>query len=147
MPNLPTHETRNKKRTRVNMTKVMVFGTFDIIHDGHKHMLNEAKEYGDYLIAIVARDKTVCAVKGRSPKNDENLRLQNLKKIKIADKVMLGCLGDKYQTIKEERPDIIALGYDQQVFVDELSNNIPETTRIVRLQPYHPEIYKSSKLR
>lgn len=129
------------------MTKVIVFGTFDILHEGHKHMLNQAKEYGDSLIAVVARDETVCAVKGKPPVNDENIRLRNLENLKIADRIRLGCLGDKYQTIQEEAPDIIALGYDQKVFVDELADHIPATTRIVRLQPFHPEIYKSSKLR
>ena len=129
------------------MVKVMVFGTFDIVHEGHKHMLKEAKEYGDILVAVVARDETVCAVKGRAPQNDESIRLNNLENLKIADKVILGCIGNKYQTIQVENPDIIALGYDQKVFVDELAENIPNSTRIVRLQPYHPEKYKSSIIR
>ena len=42
------------------MKKVMVFGTFDIIHPGHIHLLKEAKEYGDFLIAVIGRDATVC---------------------------------------------------------------------------------------
>ncbi len=129
------------------MKKVIVFGTFDIIHPGHIHMLKEAKEYGDNLIAIIARDATVCKIKKRIPLNSEKLRLENIKKLNIADKVRLGCLGDKYQAIREEQPDIVALGYDQKAFVDNLADVIPKNCRIVRLVPFKPEVYKSSKLK
>ena len=127
------------------MKKVIVFGTFDKIHPGHIHMLKEAKEYGDFLIVVVARDKTVCDVKGRAPTNDENARLKAIEELSLADKVRLGCLGDnKYLAIAEEKPDIVALGYDQRAYVDNLSDAIEPQVQIVRLAPYMPETYKSS---
>ena len=46
------------------MKKVMVFGTFDIVHMGHIHMFEQAREYGDKLIVIVARDNNVEKIKG-----------------------------------------------------------------------------------
>ena len=64
--------------------KVMVFGTFDIFHPGHEHMLKEAKEYGDELIVVVARDANVKKVKGRLPMHDENQRVFQIEKLKIA---------------------------------------------------------------
>lgn len=129
------------------MKKVIVFGTFDIVHPGHVHMLNEAKEYGDYLIAVIARDSTVCDIKGRAATNNEQTRLNNIIKLNLTDKVRLGCLGDdKYQVIHEEKPDIIALGYDQRVFVGNLTEAIEDYVKIVRLSPYLPNIYKSSKM-
>ncbi|MBU0545995.1 adenylyltransferase/cytidyltransferase family protein [Patescibacteria group bacterium] len=127
------------------MKKVIVFGTFDKLHPGHIHMLKEAGEYGYYLIVVIARDKTVCEVKGREPTNDEIARLQALKDLGIADKVRLGCLDDnKYLAISEEKPDIVALGYDQKAFVDNLADAIDSHVQIVRLAPYMPEKYKSS---
>lgn len=129
------------------MKKVIVFGTFDILHPGHIHMLKEAKEYGDYLIAVVARDSVVCEVKGRKPVNDEITRMKNIEALKIADKVRLGCLDDRYRAIAEEKPDIVALGYDQSAFVDNLANAVEPHVQIVRLVPYRPEIYKSSLLK
>ena len=72
------------------MVKVMAFGTFDILHAGHIHMLREAKAYGDFLVVVVARDVTVLAVKHHSPKNSEEERLKNLQNLNIADKVMPG---------------------------------------------------------
>ena len=128
------------------MHKVIVFGTFDIIHPGHIHMLKEAKEYGDFLIVVVAINITVCDVKGKEPKNDELKRLKNVRKLNIADKVRLGCLGDKYEAIAEEKPNIVALGYDQKVFVDNLADILDDETQIVRLRPFMPEVFKSSKL-
>lgn len=128
------------------MTKVIAFGTFDIVHPGHVHMLTEAKQYGDYLVVVVARDQTVCEVKGRLPRNDETVRLKNIMDLDIADKVLLGCLDDHYKIIREVDPDIVALGYDQLAFVDNLSQAIRSDAKIVRLVPYQPEVFKSSKL-
>ncbi|MFA6548064.1 MAG: adenylyltransferase/cytidyltransferase family protein, partial [Candidatus Magasanikbacteria bacterium] len=102
------------------MTKVMVFGTFDIIHPGHLYLLTEAKKLGDFLTVVIARDQTVAEVKGKTAKHNEIVRLKNISELQIADKVILGNDGDKYQVIKEEKPDIIALGYDQRAFVDKL---------------------------
>lgn len=128
--------------------KVIVFGTFDLIHPGHAYFLKQAKEYGDYLVVVIARDNTVCAVKGKAPQFDENERKDNINKLNIADKVVLGCLdpNDRYKVIVDEKPDIIALGYDQKVFVDKLVDVIDDNVQIVRIPPYMPEVYKSSKL-
>lgn len=128
------------------MKKVIVFGTFDILHPGHAHLLKEAKEYGDCLTVVVARDDTVCEVKGKKPRFSENDRVNNLNKLKIADKIILGCLDDKYKVISEEKPDIIALGYDQKVFVDNLADAIDDHVKIVRISPYMEDLYKSSKI-
>ena len=129
------------------MSKVMVFGTFDIIHPGHLYLFEEAKKLGDTLTVIVARDQTVLEVKGRAVQNDENTRLKNIENLHIADKVILGNLADKYQVIKEEKPEIIALGYDQRAFVDSLNEILDSKTKIVRLKPFKEDIYKSSKFR
>lgn len=129
------------------MKKVLAFGTFDILHPGHSHILNEAKKLGDHLTVIVARDATVCSIKGKKALFNEKTRLKNLTKLNIADKVRLGCLRNKYKVITDEKPDVIALGYDQKNFVDDLKNIIDKNVQIVRLKAYKPGIYKSSKLR
>ena len=41
------------------MKKVLVFGTFDGLHEGHKDFLRQAKQYGDHLTVVVGRDSTV----------------------------------------------------------------------------------------
>lgn len=129
------------------MQKVLAFGTFDILHPGHSHALEAAKKLGDHLTVIIARDATVLKVKGKKPVFNEKTRLKNLKNLNIADKVRLGSLGNKYQVIADEKPDVIALGYDQKFFVDDLKNVVDKNVRIVRLKSYKPKIHKSSKIR
>ncbi|MEA2097942.1 MAG: adenylyltransferase/cytidyltransferase family protein [Patescibacteria group bacterium] len=133
------------------MKKVMTFGTFDIFHKGHKDFFRQAREFGNYLIVVIARDKTVESVKNRLPQNSECDRLQTIVKSNLANKTVLGNLTDKYAVIKKYQPDIICLGYDQKVDLKELKKKLIEfdlrETKLVRLNPFYPEKYKSSKLR
>ncbi len=133
------------------MKKVMIFGTFDIFHKGHVNFLKQARKYGDYLIVVVARDKTVKKVKGEFPQNKETDRAKSIKISNLSDSVILGELKNKYGVIKKHKPAVICLGYDQRFFIDELKDELfrldLEKTEIVRLKSYHPQIYKSSKLK
>ncbi|PJA88107.1 MAG: hypothetical protein CO140_00665, partial [Candidatus Moranbacteria bacterium CG_4_9_14_3_um_filter_40_7] len=82
--------------------------------------------------------------------NSEQKRKRILENSRLADKVILGSLGDKYAVIKKYRPDIICLGYDQNAFVDKLKDKLRqfglEKTRIEKLKPFYPKKYKSSLL-
>ncbi|MFA5777540.1 MAG: adenylyltransferase/cytidyltransferase family protein [Parcubacteria group bacterium] len=131
--------------------KTMVFGTFDIFHKGHENFLKQARKYGDYLIAVVARDKTVLSVKKKETRNKEQKRLKVLVNNKLVDEAVLGSLKDKYAVIKKYQPDVICLGYDQNNFVEGLARKIKDfglnKTKIVRLKSYYPEKYKSSILK
>jgi FAD synthetase len=128
------------------MKKVMIFGTFDMIHPGHINMIEQAKKYGDYLIVVIARDSTVEKVKGRLPRNSEQVRLQAMVNSHLADKVILGNIGDKFKVIADEQPDVIALGYDQKVIVDNLAEKVGDKVKIVLLEAFKPEMYKTSLL-
>ena len=127
------------------MTKVMCFGTFDNLHPGHLFYLKEARKLGDYLVVLVARDDNVEKIKGRCPKESEEKRLLKVQKTGIAERVVLGEKIDKMLIVKKENPDIIALGYDQQVDIDNLKKIVK--AKIVRIEPPKPEIYKSSKIK
>jgi FAD synthetase len=131
--------------------KVIAFGTFDILHKGHIDFLHQAKNHGDYLIVVIARDKIVEKIKGKLPQNNEKKRLAGIKKTVLADKVILGHLADMYAAIKKYKPDIICLGYDQKAFVDNLEEKLfsfgLKNVRIVRASAYKPDIYKSSRLK
>lgn len=112
--------------------------------------MKQARKFGDHLIVVVARDKTVLKIKKQGTVNSEQHRMKIIKESKLANKVILGSLGDKYRVIKMHKPNIICLGYDQKFFVDKLTDRIKKyklKTKIIRLKPYKPEIYKSSKLR
>src|SRR3989338_5599816 len=120
------------------MRKVMAFGTFDVIHEGHIFFLTQSKKYGDYLIIVIARDKTVYSVKGSYPVDGEKIRKKNLQKLKIADKVLLGNIRDKHRIIRRYQPHIICLGYDQTQFTLDLEKKFPNII-IHKMPPYYPE--------
>ena len=129
---------------------VMVFGTFDYLHAGHENLFRQAREHGEEIVAILARDKTVRTIKGLSPDHNEKERMTNLKATGWADKVVLGDPKDKTKVIKLYRPDVIALGYDQFAFtylLDKLLIDLNLDALIIRLKPYRPDMYKSSLLR
>lgn len=131
------------------MKKVLVFGTFDILHPGHKYFFKQAKSHGDVLIAVVARDLTVKQVKHEFPVNNERERLHEVQKVEHVDKAILGSTDvDKYKIIEEVNPDVICLGYDQKAFVDELPAELKKKglkPEIVRIDAYKPEKHKSSR--
>ena len=104
----------------MNAKKVLLFGTFDILHPGHLDMFRQAREFGDHITVVIARDKTVRDVKGRFPLMSEKERLDSVSGSGIVDSVILGSEYDKYSVIKELDPDIICLGYDQSVSVQGL---------------------------
>ena len=132
------------------MKKVIAFGSFDILHEGHKHYLNEAKGYGDYLIVVVARDSNILRFKGRKPRNDENYRLEQVKKLDFVDEAVLGHKDDILEVLEEFNPDVICLGYDQRtVDKEKLSKELIKRNLkadIIRAKPYKENVYKSSKL-
>ncbi len=129
---------------------VMVFGTFDVFHAGHEDFLKQAKQLGDCLIAVIARDATVKNVKGEYPEQTERQRLKTVKETGIADKAVHGYNDDKYRVIKKYKPHVIALGYDQFVFTYQLRKILIDEqmdTEIIRLKAYQPDIYKSTLIR
>lgn len=126
---------------------VMVFGTFDYLHAGHENLFRQARELGDEIITIIARDKTVKTIKGFFPDHTEKERLQNLKETGWTDKAIIGDHKNKTKVINLYRPDVIALGYDQFVFtynLEKLIIDLKLDANIIRLKPYRPDMYKSS---
>lgn len=132
----------------LNMKKVLLFGTFDGVHAGHRDLFAQAKKLGDEVMIVVARDQTVERVKSRRPNNSEDVRLQEVLQQKEVDHARLGVIeGDKYAVIGEYAPDVILLGYDQEVFTEKIAEVVDTyklDTQIIRAQAYHPEKYKSS---
>ena len=132
------------------MKTVLTFGSFDHLHPGHIYYLTEAKSFGDKLVVIVARDKTIEEVKHQKPKYNEKERLSHVKALGMVDEAYLGSEGDKYDIVEKIKPDIICLGYDQTAFTGELKGELEKRNlkaHIIRLRAFHPEKYKSSKLK
>lgn len=127
----------------------MVFGTFDILHPGHLHLFRQARNYGDVLYVVLARDETVKQYKDYTPEK-ENERKERLLTIPFVDEVILGDAEDRMKPLRDIKPDVVCLGYDQALFVDLLEHYIDENRldiTVVRLQSYEADRYKSSKFR
>ena len=92
---------------------VLAGGVFDIIHPGHIHTLNAAKALGGILIVAIATDKTAKKMKKRSPLHNQELRRELVSCLSMVDKAIVGHEDDIFQTVKEIKPNIIVLGYDQ----------------------------------
>src|SRR3989344_7931035 len=118
------------------MIRIMVFGTFDIVHRGHEDFFEQARklahpEHGrgakHCLIVSVARDSVAARVKGFTPKHSENERRLNVQKNPLVDEAVLGDEEGYIEHIRANKPDIIALGYDQSgEFVDDLERDLRE---------------------
>jgi len=120
------------------MVKVMATGTFDILHMGHIYFLKEAKKLGDTLAVVVATDSTVRKLK-HEPVNPQDIRLSLIKELKIVDEAYIGYEDDIYEIVKEIKPDIIALGFDQLHDENEIKIELKKrkiNIKIVRLQEF-----------
>ncbi len=135
------------------MMRIMVFGTFDILHEGHLDLFRQARALApdSQLIVSISRDSSTERIKGELPKNNEIFRMHAVEECELVDEVVLGDKEGFIAHIIDARPDVIALGYDQDgEYVNALRSELDRagiTAHIVRLKPYKPHIYKSSKLR
>ncbi|MDP3997947.1 MAG: adenylyltransferase/cytidyltransferase family protein [Candidatus Andersenbacteria bacterium] len=131
--------------------KVVVFGSFDPLHDGHRFLFNEAKKLGDDLTVIVARDSSIRNIKGREPEAGEERRRLAVAGESAVDRAILGNEGDRFRILDELDADVVALGYDQEpddaTIRDRLDRLGKRDVRVARLGTYQPHKYKSSLLR
>lgn len=123
------------------MAKVMATGTFDILHPGHVLFLEKAKELGGEdatLTVVIAKDSTVEKRK-RIPIIPEEQRLEMIKYLKPVDDAYLGYAGDMFKIVKEIKPDIIAIGSDQDHDVEKLQNALDNEgidAKAIRVKDY-----------
>jgi FAD synthetase len=125
------------------MKRVVVVGTFDILHLGHIWLLEKAKEYGDWLIVIVARDVRSEQVKERKPVFPEKERMELLQNLRIVDEVVLGYPEDRLKIIEELKPDVLVLGPDpwnKDIIEQELKKK-GLNIKVVQIQ----QVYSKSK--
>ncbi|MEM0061242.1 MAG: DUF357 domain-containing protein, partial [Fervidicoccaceae archaeon] len=99
---------------REKAKKVVIAGTFDILHPGHVYFMKQAAQFGE-LYVIVSRDVNVKKIKGRETIFPEKSRLEMVKSIRWVKDAVLGDEEDFLKRVVELSPDILILGPDQKV--------------------------------
>lgn len=100
---------------------VLVFGTFDALHAGHRYFLKQAKKLGDRLVVSLARDEFVRSFKGKVPEHDENERMVRLQETGLMEEVHLSDpIPSSYDLLLNVKPDLVCLGYDQDLLEENL---------------------------
>jgi len=134
---------------------VLASGVFDLLHIGHVRFLEDAKKAGGpnaKLVVIIAKDTTVERIKGRTPIMSEDQRLALVESLKVVDEAVMGYEGlDIGEVIDKIKPDVIALGWDQE----EMENQVKAyakphkvAIKVVRIGKYAQNaLDSSSKIR
>lgn len=109
--------------------RIIVNGTFDILHRGHLELLNFAKSQGTYLLVCIDSDRSVRELKGNSrPINSQEDRKFALDNLKCVDAVWIFDTQEELKHIcKLYRPDLMVKGSDyigKQITGSEYCNDI-----------------------
>jgi len=153
--------------------KVVLFGVFDLFHEGHKYFLENAFKYittisnnNNEVYIILTLDEVVNKLKNKIPIDNYITRKENIlnyinstlfenkeesKKIKFH---ILPCdieLGT-YTVLQEINPDIICFGYDQTGLKEDLMKRIDNKSvkcfaKMIYINGYKTNMYSSSILR
>lgn len=95
------------------MKKVITYGTYDLLHQGHINLLKRAKALGDYLIVGVTNDNFDRERGKLNVCNNVLERVEVVKKTGLADKIIIeDYVGQKIDDIQKYDVDIFAIGSD-----------------------------------
>ena len=95
------------------MTKIITFGTFDVLHVGHIRILQRARALGSYLIVGVSSDELNFSKKNRYPVYPEGERMEIIRSMAGVNEVFReDSLELKGEYIKKYQADILVMGDD-----------------------------------
>ena len=95
------------------MTRVITYGTYDLLHQGHVNILKRAKDLGDYLIVGVTSDIFDRERGKLNVKNNVLERVEAVRETGYANEIIIeDYLGQKIDDIQKYNVDIFAIGSD-----------------------------------
>lgn len=104
------------------MTKVITYGTYDLLHEGHVRLLERARALGDYLIVGVTADGFDKARGKINVQQSLMERIQSVKKTGLADEIIVEEYeGQKIDDIRKYGVDIFTVGSDWKGHFDYLN--------------------------
>ena len=108
----------SKKISNIRNDKVIGFtnGCFDLLHEGHLHLIKESKKRCDFLIVGLNSDESVKMIKGeKRPIENQSQRVENLSKISEIDAITIFYTKTPQNIIEDLNPDILIKGGDYNV--------------------------------
>ncbi|MDO8056446.1 MAG: adenylyltransferase/cytidyltransferase family protein [Candidatus Hermodarchaeota archaeon] len=121
----------------MTVKRIVIAGTFDILHPGHVFLISEAAKLGE-VIVVVARDENVVHAKCHPVIVPEQQRLFMVQALKGVSEAILGNPGRDFLAIIEElQPDILLLGPNQNMPIDHVQEELAHRglkTRVMRLE-------------
>lgn len=139
------------------MKKILTFGTFDVLHEGHKNLFKQMLDLSEdsLLYIIVSTDDNVFKLKKRKTIQTCTQRRSYIRKffrkLKVLKRVSVieENFTNPFKHIIEINPDIIVLGYDQHwdnILTKRYLQNNMQLPEIIRAEAHAPSIFKSSLL-
>lgn len=95
------------------MKKVITYGTYDLLHQGHINLLKRAKDLGDYLIVGVTNDSFDRERGKLNVRNNVLERVDAVRDTGLADQIIIeDYVGQKIDDIQKYDVDVFAIGSD-----------------------------------
>ena len=105
------------------MSRIVTFGTYDLLHIGHVNLLRRARELGTRLIVGVSSDELNMRKKGLHPAYSIEDRLAIVRAVRYVDEVFIEhSLEEKRAYLLEHHADVLVMGDDWAGKFDEFSD-------------------------
>ena len=114
--NLSQAIARRERWRSLGKRVVFTNGCFDLLHAGHVHLLERARDLGDVLVVALNTDASVRRLKGpERPLVNETDRAKVMSALDAVDLVLLFDEDTPLELIRQLRPDVLAKGGDYSV--------------------------------
>jgi len=107
----------NQNRNAMGNRIIYTAGVFDLLHTGHRNLLQRSKTLGDMLVVGVVSDAGAEAYK-RRPMQDEQTRLGNIRDLRYVDFAVLQETTDPSPVLRVIQPTIMTHGDDWSALLE-----------------------------